>query len=96
MGDTQNLIVTIYYRGTDDSLDCLNIDNFAKESNDHVFFRRVMLNLCSLDIMRRLPSGDRPKWISFLVGRGPESSCGSVVVMPYRTTMFHRSNLLAL
>jgi hypothetical protein len=72
MGDTQNLIVSIYYRKGGE-LQCLNIDNFAQESNDHVFFRRVFLNIFSLDLVRKGADGvRRPDWIEIWSDGGPK------------------------
>ena len=72
MGDTQNLIVSIYYRKGGE-LQCLNIDNFAQESNDHVFFRRVLLNVFSLDLVCNGADGvQRPDWIEIWSDGGPK------------------------
>ena len=72
MGDTQNLIVSIYYRKGGE-LQCLNIDNFAQESNDHVFFRRVLLNVFSLDLVCKGVDGvQRPDWIEIWSDGGPK------------------------
>jgi hypothetical protein len=78
MGDTQDLIVTIYYRDPVDSkVKSLNVDHFAQESNDHTFFRRVMLNVFNLDLVRKGPPGlhntaVRPTWIEMWSDGGPK------------------------
>ena len=71
MGDTQNLIVSIYYRKGGE-LQCHNIDNFAQESNDHIFFRRVFLNIFSLDLVNQGADGVRPHWIEIWSDGGPK------------------------
>ena len=72
MNDTQNLIISVYYRDKDDKVACVNIDNFAPESNDHFFFRRVLLNVFSLDIIHNAGGRGRPDWIEFWSDGGPK------------------------
>ena len=73
MSDIQDLIVTIYYIGEDGQKHPLNIDHFAKESNDYFFFRRVMLKLLELDEFKKTgPGKDRPSWIEFWSDGGPK------------------------